>query len=70
MTSFSLLHHRSMRLPPIVGLGQVLGGLPGRLLPDSSGGGVRGGFPRSLLMKATGGLTSRSTPIQDPVVVA
>ena len=39
------------------------------LLPDPSGGGVRGGFPRSLLMKATEGLTSRSTPIQDPVVV-
>ena len=39
------------------------------LLPDPSGGGVRGGFPQSLLMKATRGLTSRSTPIQDPVVV-
>ena len=49
-------HHCSTRLPPIVDLGQVLGGLPGRLLPNSSGGGVRGGFPRSLLMKATGRL--------------
>ena len=49
----SLLHHRSTCLPPIVDLKQVLGGLPGRLLPDSSGGGVRGGFPQSLWMKAT-----------------
>ena len=39
------------------------------LIPDLSDGGMRGGFPRSLLMKATGGLTSRSMPIQDPVVV-
>ena len=42
-----------MRFPPIVDLGQVLGGLPGRLLPDSSGGGMRGGFPQLLLMKDT-----------------
>ena len=42
-TSWSL-HHCSMRLQPIVGLKQVLGGLPGRLLPDFSGGGVRGGY--------------------------
>ena len=40
------------------------------LLPDPSGGGVRGGFPRSLLIKAIGGLTFRSTPLQDSVVVA
>ena len=46
-------HHCSTRLPPIVDLGQVLGGLPGRLLLDSNGGGVREGFPQSLLMKAT-----------------
>ena len=39
------------------------------LLPDPNGGGVRGGFLQSLLMKAIGGFTSRSTPIQDPVVV-
>ena len=39
------------------------------LFPDPIGGSVRGGFPWLLLMKATGGLTSRSTPIQDPVVV-
>ena len=52
----SLLHYQSTHLPPIVELGQVLGGLPGRLLPDSSGGGVRGGFFRSLLMKAIGRL--------------
>ena len=39
------------------------------LLPDHSGSGARGGFPQSLLIKATGGLTSRSMPIQDPVVV-
>ena len=39
------------------------------LLPDLSSGGEKGGFPRSLLMKATRGLTSRSIPIQDPVVV-
>ena len=39
------------------------------LLLDPSGSGVIGSFPRSLLMKATGGLTSRLTPIQDPVVV-
>ena len=49
-------HHCSTRLPPIVDLWLVLGGLPGKLLPDSSGGDVRGGFPRSLLMKATGRL--------------
>ena len=49
----SLLHHWRTRLSPIVDLGQVLGGLPGRLLPDSSGGSMRGGFPQSLLMKAT-----------------
>ena len=56
-TSWSL-HHCSTRLPPIVDLGQVLGGLPGRLLPDSSGGGMRRGFPQSLLMKTTGRLLS------------
>ena len=39
------------------------------LLLDPSGGGMREGFPQSLLMKAIGGLTSRSTPIQDSVVV-
>ena len=49
-------HHRSTRLPLIVDLGQVLGGLLGRLLPNSSGGDMKGGFPQSLLMKATGRL--------------
>ena len=39
------------------------------LLPNLSGGGVRRGSLQSLLIKATGGLTSRSTSIQDPVVV-
>ena len=39
------------------------------LLLDPSGGGVRGGFPQSLLIKVTRGLTSRSTLIQDLVVI-
>ena len=54
-TSWSL-HHCSIRFSPIVDLGQVLGGLLGRQLPDSSSGGVRRGFSRLLLMKATGRL--------------
>ena len=52
----SLFHHWRTRFPPIVDLRQMLGGLPGRLLPNSSGGGVRGGFNWLLLIKATGRL--------------
>ena len=60
-----LIHHRSTHLYPIVDLEKVLGVLTSR----SQWWWRERGLPRSLLMKATRGLTSRSTPIQDPVVV-
>ena len=44
MTTSWSLHHCSMRLPPIMGLGQVLRGLPRRLFLDSSGGSMRGSY--------------------------
>ena len=56
MTTSWSPHYHSTRLLLIVSLGQVLRGLPGRLLPDFSDGGMRGGFPRLLLMKAIGRL--------------
>ena len=46
-------HHCSICFPLIVDPRQVLGGLPGKLLLDSSGGGMKEGFPQLLLMKAT-----------------
>ena len=44
MTTSWLFYHCSICFQPIVGLKQVLGGLPKRLLPDSSGGSVRKGY--------------------------
>ena len=61
----SLLHHQSTRLHPIVDFEQVLGVFTSR----SQWWWRERGLPRSLSMKATGGLPSRSTPIQNPVVV-
>ena len=52
----SLLHHRSMRLQPIVDLKQVLGGLTFRSTPIQDPVVVAWeGSPRLLLIKATGG---------------